>query len=296
MFDAFRLGRRAAGVEQKEQVFGVHRLGLALRRLARDDLLPPIVAALVHEDVVADAARDDAVLDRGRMLHSDVAVALERHLLAAPPAVIGGNQRDALRVVDAIDDRFRAEAAEDHRMRGADPGAGEHRHGQLGNHRHVNRDAIAATNAELAQRVGEAADVVEQLLVRDRPTVAGLAFIVVGDLVAASGANVTVQAVDRHVELSVAEPAGERLVPFQRRGEGLAPFERARPPGPKGEVILRGLFVNAGACVGLLGKLGRRRKAAVLFEEGFDRGAAHRRELPRRTRHACRSVTTLRRC
>ena len=149
--------------------------------------LEPIVAPLVHEDFVADAFGDEAVLDRRRLFHRDVAVALERNLLPAPPAVIGGDDRDALRVVDAIDDRIGRESAEDHRVRRADARARQHRDRKLGNHRHVDRDAIAFLNAELAQTVGKLAYVVEQLLVGDRPAVAGFAFVIIGDLVAFAG-------------------------------------------------------------------------------------------------------------
>ena len=201
MLDALRLRRRSARVEQEQQVFGVHRLGLALGRLARDDLIPPVVSAFVHEDVVADAPRHDAMRDGRRLLHRDVAVALERDLMAPPPAVIGGNQGHALRVVDAVYDRFGREAAEDHRMRRADARAGEHGDRQFGNHRHVDRNAIAAPNAELAQPVGKAADSIEQLAIGDGPAVAGLAFVIIRDLLAAAGSDVAVEAVDGNVQL-----------------------------------------------------------------------------------------------
>ena len=46
--------------------------------------------------------------------------------------------------------------------------------------------------------------------------IAGLAFVIVGDLVAAAGANVAVETVHRDVELAVGEPSRERLVPFER--------------------------------------------------------------------------------
>ena len=99
----------------------------------------------------------------GVLLHRDVAVAFERNLASAAPSAVGGDERDAAGVVDAIDDRLGREAAEDHRVRRADARAGEHRNGQFRNHRHVDRDAIAFADAEVAQAVGEAADVVEQL-------------------------------------------------------------------------------------------------------------------------------------
>src|SRR5205814_348699 len=57
--------------------------------------------------------------------------------------------------------------AEDDRMGRADSGAGEHGDGGLGDHRHIDGDAIALLDAELLQPVGEFADVVFKLLVGD---------------------------------------------------------------------------------------------------------------------------------
>jgi hypothetical protein len=58
------------------------------------------------------------------------------------------------------------EAAEDDRMDRADARAGQHRIGRLGDHRHVDGDAVALLDAVLLQHVGEAADMLVQL--RDR--------------------------------------------------------------------------------------------------------------------------------
>ena len=74
--------------------------------------------------------------------------------------------------------------AEDDRVRGADAGARQHRDRQLGDHRHVDRDAIAGPDAELLQRVGRLADLALEVGVGDGPRVAGLADPVIGDLVA----------------------------------------------------------------------------------------------------------------
>ena len=57
--------------------------------------------------------------------------------------------------------------------------------------------------------------IVEQLAVGDRPAIAGLAFVIVGDPRAVAGAHVPVERVDRRVELAVGEPRRERLVPFE---------------------------------------------------------------------------------
>jgi hypothetical protein len=50
------------------------------------------------------------------------------------------------------------EAAEDHRVDGADAGAGEHRDRRLGDHRQVDRDAVALLDPEPLEHVGELAD------------------------------------------------------------------------------------------------------------------------------------------
>ena len=49
----------------------------------------------------------------------------------------------------------------------ADARAGEHRHGRFGNHRQVDRDAVALAHAEVAQRVGEPADARVQFAIAD---------------------------------------------------------------------------------------------------------------------------------
>ena len=89
------------------------------------------------------ALDDDDVLDRRRSLERLVGNLLERHDLAAAIAAIGGDEQLGLLVVDAVAQRLGAEAAEDDAVDGADPGAGEHRNRELGDERHVERDAIA---------------------------------------------------------------------------------------------------------------------------------------------------------
>ena len=55
-------------------------------------------------------------------------------------------------------ERIRAEPAEHDGMDRADARAGEHGDGGFGNHRHVNRHAVALFDAERFQHVGELAD------------------------------------------------------------------------------------------------------------------------------------------
>src|SRR5580704_15995491 len=156
-----------------------------------------------------------------------------------------------------------------------DSGESKHRHGQLQNHRHIYRDAVAATNSQAAQSVGEAVDLIEQLSIRDAAPVAGFAFIIIGDLLTVSSGYVAIQTVHGNVELSVAKPPCKRLVPFQRDGKGLDPFQRSRPGSPKRRVIALGFRVDVCRRVCLSGKLGRRWEASALLEERLDRRRRH---------------------
>ena len=95
-----------------------------------------------HRHIGAGAGDDDygrhvAAVERG------VDVALERDWLAAANPLIGGDHRAGIAIGDAPGQAFRREAAEDDRMDRADPRAGEHRRRRLGDHRHVDHDAVA---------------------------------------------------------------------------------------------------------------------------------------------------------
>ena len=123
--------------------------------LPLDDLVPPHVAALGPGDLLAGAADDQHVLDAvGPCATRVVDGGLERGRLAAPVAAVGGDDQLGVGVLDAGGERVRGEAAEDDRVRGADPGAGQHRDDGLGDHRQVDGDPVALADAQLGQRVG----------------------------------------------------------------------------------------------------------------------------------------------
>ena len=67
-------------------------------------------------------------------------------LIFLPPRkpFIGGDDELRLAIGDAAGKRVRREAAEHHGMNGADPRAGEHGVGRLGDHRQIDGDAVAA--------------------------------------------------------------------------------------------------------------------------------------------------------
>src|SRR5690606_19467454 len=90
---------------------------------------------------------------------------------------------------------------------GADACAGEHRVGGLGDHRHVDADAIALFHAALFQHIGETADCKMQLVVGDGAVDGGIVALPdESDLITASH-QVAIDTVDADIELAAAEPA-----------------------------------------------------------------------------------------
>ena len=194
--------------------------------------MPPEVAAFDHGDVLPGPLDDQHVFDAGRLFQCRVHIHLQTGRLAAPVAAVGGDDELGLRVVDAVGERIGRETAEDDGVRSADAGAGEHRDWQLGNHRHVDGDAIAAAHAELLQRVGCLVDLLIEIAVGEDPAVARLAFPVVGDLVATAGVDVAIEAVDGDVELATDEPPWRMADPTPGRypRAGTSRVSRPHPP------------------------------------------------------------------
>ncbi len=200
------------------------------------------VAALLHVDVAAGAPHDDHALDPARLVAGDVGVGLERNLAAAADAFVGRDDERGLAVRDAAGERVGREAAEHHRMDGADTRAGEHGVGRLGNHRQVDGDAVALLDALGLQHIGEAAHLGVQLPVGDLLVVLGIvAFPDDGDLIAAL-LQVAVDAVVGAVGGAVLEPLDRDVVRRERGvlhlGEGLEPVNALGVLGPEAVRVL----------------------------------------------------------
>ena len=160
------------------------------------------------------------------------------------------------------------------RVRRPEPRAGEHRDGELRDHRHVDRDAVAGPDAELLERVGRLRDLAQQVRVGQRPGVARLADPVVGDLVAEAVRDVPVEAVVADVQLPAGEPLGERQVPLERGVERLEPVDAlTRQPRPEGLEVRLGLGVEVGGRVGL-GRERRGRAGTSASRPGGSRSPA----------------------
>jgi hypothetical protein len=182
----------------------------------------------------------------GQLCRADVV--LQRDVLAAAHAFVGSDHGAAVGIEDAVAQGVRGEAAEHHRVHGADACAGEHGVGCFGDHRHVDAHAVAFLHATVFQHVGQAADVVVQFVVGDVRGFGGVvAFPDDGDLFAALF-QVTVDAVVGDVELATLEPFGAAL--FQVAAVHLIPGLEPVQKGlgllaPEGFGLLDGLLVEA---------------------------------------------------
>ena len=83
---ALGLAGGAGGVEDVERMFGIERLGGAVGRGRRDQVVPPDVAACGHVDCAAGAFVDDDVLHGGAGGHGFIDGLLELDLVAAAVA------------------------------------------------------------------------------------------------------------------------------------------------------------------------------------------------------------------
>ncbi|SAK68240.1 hypothetical protein AWB80_03378 [Caballeronia pedi] len=261
-------------------------LRLALRRFVLDDLVQPRVAPFRPRDLAARALINDDVLHllaaaRGECFVGD---AFERQRFAAAHLFVGGDERDRADIDETFIERLRRETAEHDRMRCADAHARLHRDDAFDRHRQIDHDAVALFHAALPERVGEAADAIEQILIGDVGDGAVVGFEDDRVVVAAARFDMTVETVVRRVQLAVLEPRVERRLRFiQHLGERLVPGKRlAREAGPEAFVITlcfrykRLVGVHAGDCR-TRARLGGRREHTFFMKNRFDR--RHRQPL-----------------
>ncbi len=133
-------------------------------------LVPPVVAPAVHRHRLAGAAarrRRSRPTGRLRSASSTFAFSGTTSPRRQPPSAVITHLR--LGVVDAVAQRLGAEAAEDHAVRRADAGAGEHGDGQLrGSSACRCRRGRPASTPRPLEHVGELADLAVQLVVGER--------------------------------------------------------------------------------------------------------------------------------
>jgi hypothetical protein len=285
--EALRLPRRAARVHDEERGLGVERLRLVGVGLRVDEVVPPQVAALRPRHVgglVARAPHDEHVLDLVLAAHGVVGGGLDRYRASPTELPVGGHEQLRPRVLDAELQRLAREPAEDERVDRPDPGDRERDDDRLGDHGEVDDDAVALADAEAAEPVRGLHDLALQLRVGDVAAVAGLALDVQGDLLAAAGRHVPVDAVDGDVEAAAGEPGrlghGEAAVgQLLDRAPGVGgvpgglPVEAVRLLLPEGDRVGRGARVLGARDVRRRREGRRGGEGASLVEQVRDRVA-----------------------
>ena len=271
--DALGFTSRTGGVEDEEIIFGLHLFRRAFSGGFRHQIVIPHVPTGDDVARLVVAFHDDDLLDARRVRERGVSELLEREGFSGAERDVRGDEQFAFGIVDATRKGIRAESTKHDRVNRPDARAREHRDGSLGNHRHVNRDAVALGDAERLEDVGELADIIVQLGVRDVLHIfLGLALPDDGGL-AADGFEMAIKAVHRDVEFAVLEPSvlDNALVgvPFK-----LACVRRLLEPSERGGLfhpeffrIIDGARIHGVVLRGIdqrvLYNFGRRRKRAA---------------------------------
>jgi hypothetical protein len=243
-----------------------------------------MVAFGVHVDLGAGVADDKHRLDIGALFECLVDGALQLQRLAGAVAIVGGDDEFAVGVLDAAGDGFGGETAEHHRMHRADARARQHRHRGFGDHRHVQRDAVALRHAEPDQRVRHAAGFGMEFAVADAAH-RGLRVIAFPDDGDGIGVlrQMAVEAVDADVEDTVLEPFDVDGVPapvahFRGRGDPVEPADLVAPKAIR--IAQRARVVG-----GILRRGGARRGERGVGDGKQMIGVGHVGASPRGTRH-----------
>ena len=244
-------------------MLGFHRLRRALGVSAGQQVVVPHVTAGPHGARRARRPDDDNGRQGGQVIDGIVDGDLDRGCLPLSAGTVGGDQRLRGRHLEPLPHRGRRKAAEDHVVRCTNPGAGQHRHDDLGDHREVDPDHVPLLNAAGLQPVRESLYVGEQLRIGQVALLTLLAVPVEGHPVAVAGLNVPVEAVVGHVERAVGEPPVERRVAVvEHLGERGGPVQPLPGlAGPPGLRVGRCSLIHGGVGdLGLRCELGRRRE------------------------------------
>ena len=158
--DALGSSGRSRGVEDVERIGRRDRHAIVDRAREHDRLVaqlrPVVVAAGNERGLLLRALQDETSVglvagERDRLVEQRLVFDDAADLEAA------ARRQDQLRlgIVDAGRELVRREAAEHHRVHRADARASEHGNHRFRHHRHVEDDAIALLDAEIAQDRGE---------------------------------------------------------------------------------------------------------------------------------------------
>jgi hypothetical protein len=259
--NALRLPGRPGRVEDEERILGIHPLDVAVPSDVRSTnlLVVPEVSSGLHVDARTRPGDDDDRLDGRALVKGVVSLGFEGHDATAADSFVGRDEKLGTAILDPVAERRGGEATEDDRVDRADARAGEHGDDELGDHRHIDRDAIALADPVLPEDVRELAHLVVERLVRVhlRPTLVGLPDE--RGLVAAPSLKMPIDAVVGDVELPALEPFDSRgielvvqyrvplLVPVEHLLGHVSPEALGILDGPRVErfVLFHGLDVCA---------------------------------------------------
>ncbi len=169
-------------------------------------------------DRAAGALDDDHLLDDALGLFDGrIDIGLERDLAAAAHALIRRDQQFRAAILDAAGERIGRKAAEDDGMDRADPRAGEHGIGRLGDHRHIDRDRVALLDALRLQHIGETADMLVQFAIGDVARLGRIVAFPDDRRLVAAGREMTIEAIHRDIGDAVLEPFDRHGARARRR-------------------------------------------------------------------------------
>ena len=250
--------------------------------------MPPHVAARRKAHLLASAAHHQHVLHCGAGAIGEGLIdsRLEGHGAVLTEAAIGRDQKLRLTIDQPVPQGLGREAAEHHRMGGADAGAGQHGDRRLRHHRHVESHQIALADSQGLEGIGRLAHLGVELAVGEGAAVTRFPLPDQGRLFGAGPRQVAIETVEAEICGAALEPAGEGgVAPIEHGVERLEPVEFAAGLlAPEGIGI--GLGTGRQLPVGdhradprAGGQIGRGLEAAPLLKHRFDRGGRGRAEL-----------------
>ena len=215
--------RGATGVHQEQRVVGGQRLGLyLLPAVVLEEIVDEVVTAVDHRALRVVLAGDppphEDLLDLGpllvRLLDCLIGLLLVIDQIAVAVVGVHRDEHGALRVGHPLTASGAAEAAEHLGVDHAEPRAGEHRHRQVRDHRHVERDPVARLHSgEVTEQRGELVDAAMEFRVRDLDGFDVLGLLHPDQRVLVPAAfEVPVDAVDARVQAPADEPLEERRI------------------------------------------------------------------------------------
>ncbi len=231
---ALGLTRRARGIKDIDRVMTLDRHAIGGRGVARDPV-PVEIAIRDQFGRLLFALQDDAGIGLVRSL---IDGPVQKRLVGddAPRLQPAGRGYDSAGpgVVDAHGQFMRREAAEDDRMDRPQPRAGQHRLQRLGNHGHVDDDAVAFPDASGAQRACKAGHAVAKLGIGDALDAVGDGAVMDdGKAVAVAGLDMTIHGVPAGIDHRFREPFARRAIIGIGAAGRAVPVDRLRRAHPE---------------------------------------------------------------